>query len=88
MTVKTLYTCDKCGNVQETPKQFWTVRVIANHIKYPSQAFVKDKFIQVCRFCLESFGLCVHTKPDEPPPKFPTLEELIREIVQRCQEEQ
>ena len=94
MSVKTLYTCDKCGSVQETADQFWTVGVTANHgmHQHPYQAearslYVKDKHVQVCRPCLESFGIHVMQKPSDPPkPQLPTVEELIREIISLVQE--
>jgi hypothetical protein len=46
---------------------------------------VEGKHMQVCRPCLESFGIHVQTKTkDDVVPTVPSLEELIREIVQRC----
>jgi len=86
MSIKTLYTCDKCGVVQEDNKQFWTVGVTANCQTYPSDTFVTGMHMHVCRPCLESFGIYVHKKPDETTntPEPPTLEELINEIVLRC----
>ena len=86
MAVKTIYTCDKCGNEQEKPDQFWTVGVSATHSVYPSNNYVQDKSMHVCRPCLESLGIHVQKKPEheENPPKIPSVEDLIREIVQRC----
>ena len=95
MSVKTLYTCDKCGSVQETADQFWTVGVTANHGMHPEaqNLYVNtvtiplDKHVQVCRPCLESFGIHVMQKPSDPPkPQLPTVEELIREIISLVQE--
>jgi hypothetical protein len=89
MSVKTLYICDKCGGVQETAGQFWTVGVTANHGMHPGarNLYVKDKHVQVCRPCLESFGIHVMQKPSDPPkPQLPTVEELIREIISLVQE--
>jgi hypothetical protein len=89
MSVKTLYTCDKCGSVQETADQFWTVGVAANHGVHSEarNLYVKDKHVQVCRPCLESFGIHVRQKPSDPPkPQLPTVEELIREIISLVQE--
>ena len=87
MAVKTIYTCDKCGNEQENPGQFWTVGVSATPSFHPaSNSFVPGKHIHVCRPCLESFGIHVQKKPEheENPPQIPGIEDLIREIVQRC----
>ena len=89
MSVRFLYICDKCGNTQETENQFWTVGVTASHGKHPEgrNIYVKDKYVQVCRPCLESFGIHVQQKPSDPPkPKPPTVEELIREIISLVQE--
>ena len=87
MSVKTIYTCDKCKAEQETVNQFWTVGVTATHgCSDSSREFVKNKHMQVCRPCLESLGLYVQIKPEHKasPPRIPTVEELIREIVERC----
>lgn len=87
MAFKTIYTCDKCGHEQETPDGFWTVGVSASHsIGVPNNHFVEGKHMHVCRPCLESFGINVLTKPEheQNPPQIPSVEDLIREIVQRC----
>jgi hypothetical protein len=86
MAVNVIYKCDKCGNEQNTSEQFWTVGVTANHGTGCSRHFVEDKFMQVCRTCLESFGICVRTKKQDPQinQAIPSVEELIREIIERC----
>lgn len=86
MAVKTIYTCDKCGSEQDSSDQFWTVGVSANCATYPADWFVTGKSLQVCRPCLESFGIHVQKKPEhaESPPTIPSVEDLIREIMQRC----
>lgn len=85
MSVRAIYTCDKCKKEQDSDFQFWTVGVTANHGVTPSNHFVAQKSLQVCRPCLEGFGIFVQTrgKPDKSEPKTPTLEELIMEIVER-----
>lgn len=87
MSRKVIYTCDKCGAEQLTHEQFWTVGVQANHFgaTVGPYDFVDGKKLEVCRPCLESFGIHVTTKKNEPQPKPPTVEELIREIIERCQ---
>ena len=86
MAFKTIYTCDKCGNEQEKSDQFWTVGVSATHSVHPSSDFVQGKFMHVCRPCLESLGIYVQKKPEhvQNPPIIPSVEDLIRELVQRC----
>ena len=84
MATKMVYTCDKCGSEQNHGDQFWTVGVTATMSIYAGDQRV-DKFsMQVCRPCLESLGIHVRTetkeKPDHNPP---TLEDLIREIVEQ-----
>lgn len=86
MAFKTIYTCDKCGHEQEKPDQFWTVGVSAKHGIFPSDEFVMGKSMHVCRTCLESFGIHVQKNPEreQNPPQIPSVEDLIRELVQRC----
>ncbi len=85
MTVKTIYICDKCGNEAADSKQFWTVGVTANCHTSLAGHFVTGMSMQVCRPCLESFGIHVQKKPkEEEAPKIPTLEEAIIEIIHRC----
>lgn len=88
MSIRTIYKCDKCGNEQATAEQFWTVGVSAKHHMYGSNNdFVAGKSLEVCRPCLESFGIHVQKKPGETTPSpVPSVEDLIREIIQRCQE--
>lgn len=88
MSIVTIYKCDKCGCEQHTSDQFWTVGIIADHFQYSSRRnFVKDMNIQVCRPCLESFGIHVMTKP-EPEHRKPTVEDLIGEIISLYKENQ
>lgn len=63
MSVKTIYTCDKCGNEQFTKDQFWVVGVSAASLgERVGIGYVKDKLIHVCRPCLDSFGdMCSQT---------------------------
>lgn len=79
-----IYECDKCHARQDTHDQFWTVGIKAESFQHNSNEFVDKKFkMQVCRACLESFGIYVQIKPNEPPrPTPPTLEDLIVEIIE------
>jgi hypothetical protein len=89
MSIQTIYKCDKCGAEQDTYEQFWAVGIAALHFPLNTErSFLADKSIQVCRPCLESFGIHVTKKPSAPVPKPPTVEELIREILQLCGEEE
>ena len=81
--ITTIYKCDKCGNEQDTDEQFWTVGITAR-TKWHRDMNDVVKSIHVCRPCLESFGIYVQKKKDEPLPEPPTVEELIREIIARC----
>lgn len=82
MSVTVTYKCDKCGKEQYSPQQFWEARIGHRHLA--STNWCESKSIQVCRKCLENFGLVpkIETKEDNVP--LPTIEELIREILVRC----
>ena len=84
--IKTIYICEKCGHEQLTDQQFWKVGVQAHPINYPHTAhsFVTGKTMDVCRPCLESFGLHVQKKQDGPAQPVPTVEDLIKAIIERC----
>ena len=90
MSVKTIYQCDKCGGEQFSEDQFWTVGVWAIcspvRVNPHYSEYVQNKKIQVCRPCLESLGIHLTVKDggDSAPPA-PTVEELIREIIERAQ---
>ena len=90
MSVKTIYTCDKCGAEQLSAEQFWTVGVWAihsvNNLPTNPSEFVQNKSMQVCRPCLELLGIHVKTKPGAEIATPPTVEELIREILERAQQ--
>lgn len=86
--ITTIYKCDKCGSEQETDEQFWTVGVTAYCSgRYSARGgeydYVEGMHMQVCRLCLEGFGIYAQKKPHEPVSQ-PTTEDLIREIIQRC----
>ena len=86
--ITTIYKCDKCGNEQNDNDQFWTVGITARTKWHQSMDDIV-KSIQVCRPCLESLGIYVTQtkKKDEPLPAPPTIEELIREIIERCSDD-
>jgi hypothetical protein len=86
MATTTIHTCDKCKQEIRDINQKWVLKVTADSY-YTLSRFQSTplKELEVCRPCLESFGIHVKTKPtpDTPPP--PTVEELFTELVQRCQ---
>ena len=82
--ITTEYKCDKCKKVQFTSEQFWTIGVGAGAGAGAPHISV-DRTIHVCRNCLEDLGYHVRPIfPSRPPP--PSLEELIREILERIKE--
>ena len=89
MTIQTIYICDKCGSKQSTQEQFWNVSVHANVVSQGMSVYPVAKMtMQVCRHCLEAFGIYTQPKANgEPVPEPLTLEDLIREIVASAMEE-
>ena len=83
MSITTIYKCDKCGNEQTTGEQFWTVHLSIS-CKYFSDS--RQKEIEVCRPCLESFGILVPAEKAKTLPPPPTVEDLIREIIAMVQD--
>jgi len=81
--ITTIYKCDKCGNEQTTRKKFWDVNILVSCEYFTDN---RQKRIEVCQSCLESFGILVseEKKATLPPP--PTVEDLIREIITLVQE--
>jgi len=84
MSVTTIYKCDRCHGEQDTPVQFWNVGVVVT--AWAGREYRKeypDKTMDVCRSCCENMGLVMRLPkhPELTPP--PTLEDLIREIVQQ-----
>lgn len=87
MSVKITYKCDKCGAESESDDQFWIVSVSAQVYKYRQSLSAPQKSIQICRKCLDSFGIIIKPKDPVEAAKFPTIEDLIVEIVQRTAKE-
>ncbi len=90
MSTTTIYKCDKCGAEQLNRSQFWTVGVKAYCIDNPYGGSYEDAgFVsaahkmEVCRPCLESFGINVQKREAPPVQPTPSLEDLIREIVRQ-----
>ena len=90
MSVLTNYICDKCGAVQHRPDQFWEIGVSARQKGTYGNAYGSSDTptMDVCRSCLE--GLGIHAQAEtkassEYSP--PTVESLILQIIERCQED-
>ena len=82
--IKTEYVCDKCKVGQTTPHQFWTISIAVKMCNAPTYPASPVKEQHWCRKCAESMGLLPHCTNEvnlvTPPP---TLEDLVRAIVQQ-----
>jgi len=90
MSTTTIYKCDKCGEVQPNNGQFWTVGIKAQcqgggySGDYKTAWYIGDQYkMEVCRACLESFGIYAKKREAQPAQPAPSLEDLIREIVRQ-----
>ncbi|PHS13512.1 MAG: hypothetical protein COA78_07170 [Blastopirellula sp.] len=94
MSIETIRKCDKCDTtitegVDDFNGQLWRVGVSAqcysNRIVRNSSSvhnFVDGMEMDVCRKCLEGFGIHVQERNiGKATPQPPTLEDVIREIV-------
>lgn len=83
----TTVTCDHCKKVITDQHQIWFLEVrYKNSTSYHtySDTFNMHRMIEVCRECLLHYGILTpQLKPNDPVlPTTPTLEQLIRDIVQ------
>lgn len=82
MARKTIYKCDKCGAEQETPVQFWTLQVTARTEGGEFESSVSGLRIEVCRECLEKYGIYSKQKPKQTPEENKvTIESLIKDLI-------
>ena len=81
MSVITTYTCDRCGAQQATTEQFWTVGVCYAAYSSPITRTIY-KSIHACRACVEEMGLVPTIRTGKQPAPPPTIEDLIRGIIQ------
>lgn len=88
MIIPARYKCDKCGVETESNIQFWImeVRIMALNTTLGNTAKNKNGEMSqgVCRMCLESYGIFVQDKEKEKITTYPTTEELILEILEKC----
>lgn len=92
MAKRTYYTCDRCGKQKAGEPNFVENVGIRVGPAYSHTTMFFDLQADWCRNCLIETGLrdpAAHilTDPPAPDPK-PTLEDLIREIIRECIEEE
>ena len=85
MTIRYIRVCDKCKGEVDDKDQLWAIKILP--VCY-SGAHAQDTFdssptmkLDVCRPCLESFGINVTTKPNVPVKPHPTIVEAIQEMI-------
>ena len=81
MSVKTTYTCDRCGHSQETNEQLWTLTASLNSFLLTYSTTKKSALW--CRNCVEQFGLLpiIEKEKNKVIEPGPTLEDLLRAII-------
>lgn len=83
--IETKYICDRCKKEQPTSNQFWVVGIMCNSYPAYDENFTRSR-AQWCRSCVNEVGLLYErplTKEAEKivSPAFPTIEDMIREII-------
>ena len=85
--IKTSYICDRCKAEQPTDDQFWKIGVFAAPVAAPLYSYFKsevaNRSLQVCRPCLEYFGILVQKKPNEVSTLIHTTEDILLELLER-----
>jgi ribosomal protein L40E len=84
--IKTTYICDRCSAEQPTIDQFWSIGVWAVHNagSYSDSAQEHKRSIQVCRPCLEAFGVNVQRETKAQPSYVErTTEDILTELLER-----
>ena len=88
--IKTPYICDRCKAEQPTDVQFWKLGVFAAPVAAPSYTYFKaevaNRSLQVCRPCLEYFGILVQKKSNEAPPSTRTTDDILLELLARIRQ--
>ncbi len=91
MSVKTTYTCDKCKKEVDKESDLWELGIEARNkgsssfssFKITIKDFVRGQSIEVCKPCLESFGLYVTEKtPEKEKALELSVEQRIRLILE------
>jgi len=85
MSIVTTYTCDKCARVQETGNDMYHVALVVRASASVPQ-YGRGDMMHAQLWCIgcvqERLKHLVPRKPEDPPPTPPTMEDMIREIVQ------
>jgi len=80
--IKVTYCCDRCKAEQDKPEQFWEIGIITKSAGAGWPYSTPTQKIQLCRLCIEYFGIVPYVKtPVEQQVPPPTLEDMIVEIV-------
>jgi len=83
--IKTEYICDNCGAVQQTPEQMWEIGIAYSHTPMSAYSTTIKHQQLWCRECMVKKHLLgdeVEKKKVEAPPIAPSLEDLIRTLIQ------
>ena len=84
MGITTIYKCDRCEHEQSTAEQMWSIEVGIKSVDSPSSRLQCRQEALWCRKCVEIVHLLKIPKhaPQRALPPKPTLEALVREIVE------
>ena len=83
--ITTTYTCDKCKHAQNKAEQMWQVSIILKEITLPTGASEVRSELW-CRQCCEKYSLLPRQElPSFVALKRPSIEALIKEILERVQ---
>jgi hypothetical protein len=83
--IKVTRHCDKCKAEVDEKEQFWNMEIRCYEGSYKTDFQTPVKTLQVCRPCLESFGIHVIRKDNEKPKPVPTIESLFKAILELAQ---
>lgn len=96
MSTITIRTCDKCKTEVPEGEELWTLGIIAKCGKSSKEtvgyafkphnlSYVKDNYRRdYCRICVLDTGMVVHDAEEDTSKKTPTLDELLRDIVEEA----
>jgi hypothetical protein len=96
MPITTEYRCDACGHAQDCPQDTGSDKTRYMHrVSINQQSLSRDHIpptlhmlVIWCQDCLEKNGLRRPLlRADTPEPKWPTFEDLVRDIVRQSMED-
>ena len=80
-------TCDRCKKDVPQSEQLWDVAITCEAQGLYRASFhtpTKQQKAEWCRLCVDEMDVMVGLlRADSPPPKY-TFEDLVREIVEEC----